>query len=397
MTPARLAWGLLGLTLVLTPFSTLTTWLLVADGSSEIMFAVGFALVQLSMASMGAFVASRLPQHRIGWLFLVIGVGLSIRQAFGSYAEIGSTTDRGPWPGDDVAAWLGDWPFIPIVAGGVILLLHWFPDGRFMSRRWSIVGAATAVIILLVTASEALRPGHLNSIETVVNPFGATGWLAQARDVVDSVTGGLAVLAFALAVTAMVVRIRRSSGVEREQIKWIMTDLALVAIFIAGSAALPGSGSWICLLLALGSLTALPVAAGIAIMRYRLYDIDVVINRALVYGSLTAMLAAVCLGSVLLLQVVLENFTGGSGLAVAASTLGTAGLFGPLRVRIQAAVDRRFFRKKYDATLTLQRFGAHLRDEVDLDALTGELRRVVAETMQPAHVSLWVSKTGGER
>ena len=390
MTPARLAWGLLGLTLVLTPFSTLTTWLLVADGSSEIMFAVGFALVQLSMASMGAFVASRLPQHRIGWLFLVIGVGLSIRQSFGSYAEIGSTTDRGPWPGDDVAAWLGDWPFIPIVAGGVILLLHWFPDGRFMSRRWSIVGAATAVIILLVTASEALRPRHLNSIETVVNPFGATGWLAQARDVVDSVTGGLAVLAFALAVTAMVVRIRRSSGVEREQIKWIMTDLALVAIFIAGSAALPGSGSWICLLLALGSLTALPVAAGIAIMRYRLYDIDLVINRTLVYGLLTASLAAIYLGSVLLLQVALSRFTAGSSLAIAVSTLAVAALFRPARTRIQNVVDRQFFRNKYDAQRTLERFGSHVRDQVDLSEIGVELLAVVNETVQPSHLGLWL-------
>jgi hypothetical protein len=209
-------------------------------------------------------------------------------------------------------------------------------------------------------------------------------------------------------VGAVVVRLRRARGDERQQLKWfayvaalMATGFAVAALSLAIAAAggwdednLPtwlgafGTVGWMTGLLAL--VLALPVAIGVSVLKYRLYDIDVVINRTLVYGSVTALLAGAYLGLVLLFQLAFSPVTEGSGLAVALSTLAVAALFRPARNRVQRLVDRRFYRGKYDAQQTLEGFAARLREEVDLDALRGELTGVVAETMQPAHVSLWL-------
>ncbi|MFL6174608.1 MAG: hypothetical protein ACJ716_17090 [Marmoricola sp.] len=381
----RLAWGLFALVVIVSPVPFMAL-----EIEDQVLFVVGFVAVQVSMAGVGAFVADRQPRHRIGWLLLGMGVGLALRQAAGAYAELGNLTSHGPLPGDDVAAWLSGWPFIPIVAGGIVYLLHLFPDGQFLSRRWRLVGFGTAVMIVLISAGDALKPGPLDSIESVSNPVGAKGWLADVDRFLVDVSGILALLVIVAAGTSMGSRVRRSSGVEREQIKWIAFVLALVAVFIAGSAVLPDPWAWISLLLGLASLATMPVAAGVAILRYRLYDIDVVINRAIVYGALTATLVSTYLGSVLLLQLLLRQLAGGSSLAVAASTLTAAALVRPARTRIQNSVDRRFFRAKYNGALTLERFGAQVRSQVDVDAVERGLRTVVAQTMQPAHLSLWL-------
>jgi hypothetical protein len=270
----------------------------------------------------------------------------------------------------------------------VVFLLHLFPDGRFMSRRWRGVGVASSVILVLVTVGSAFAPGILDGASSIDNPLGAGGGLGDAFTGMRNLGNLLGVPTFLAALVALVVRFRRSRGVERQQLKWITFSLVLIAG--AGAVNAPGGATTLPFFLMMIALAALPVAIGIAMLRYRLYDIDVVINRALVYAVLSATLVVTYLGTVLLLQLILSGVTKNSSLAVAASTLAVAALFRPARRRIQAIVDRRFYRRKYDAAQTLERFGARLRDEIDLDALGVELRGVVAETMQPAHVSLWL-------
>jgi hypothetical protein len=261
---------------------------------------------------------------------------------------------------------------------------------------------------VLSVLGSAFEPGRIDvdSAVPVDNPFGIGGVPADVWTVMSRAGDVLAGIAFSLAAASLVVRFRRSRGTERQQLKWFayVGLLAAAGLAVAMAQVLFGAqpgedveGGWLELLGAIGWFTALgaivlgiPLATGMAILRHRLYDIDVVINRTLVYGVLTATLLLSYLGLVLMLQLALGPLTEDNGLAIAGSTLGVAALFRPARARIQELVDRRFYRRKYDAAQTIERFGAHLRDEVELDSLSAELRGVVAETMQPAHVSLWL-------
>ena len=236
--------------------------------------------------------------------------------------------------------------------------------------------------------TQGLAPGALEDYPHVMNPYGVHS------PVLSPLTGLsflLMVVGVAGSSASLIVRFRRAHGELRQQIKWLALAGAVAAVtFLVSIAVYDVVGSAVANAAIMLGVLGLPLAAGIAILRYRLYDIDVVINRALVYGGLTATLAGAYLGTVLLLQLVLSGLTGGSGLAVAASTLAVAALFRPARARIQDAVDRRFFRRKYDAQRTLETFTARLRDQVSLDALADDLRDVVTDTMNPAHVSIWI-------
>ena len=387
----RLAWSLWALAVVLVaPGPVLSS--VIAPLAGDIPYLVAFIAVQLGAATAGAIIASRFPQNAVGWMFLAIGVGVSLAFAFAGYAELGLVSDLAPLPGAEVAAWAESFLFIPAAMGLPILLLFLFPDGHMPSPRWRPVFWTAAAFAAFGTCVTAFKVGRVGPEDgRIPNPLAAPGDLGAFLRDLDSVTNMLAPVAFACGVAAIVARYRRSRGVERQQVKWFVYAAGFVAVGFALTIATPGGlVADVGFLVGLLGLAGLPIAAGIAILRYRLYDIDVVINRTLVYGALTATLVAAYLGAVLLLGLVSRPLTGSSDLAIAGSTLAVAALFGPARRRIQATVDRRFYRSRYDATRTLASFGARLRDEVELDSLSEDLRGVVADTMQPAHVSLWL-------
>ena len=392
-----LAWGLAALTIVIA-VSRLT--LAIVDPASSdsssgpdvpgggVPVAAFEAFLLVMLAVIGAVIASRQPRNAVGWIFCVIPLSLGIlvlsAHAFWSLA----LGDETPGRAAQLVAWLG-WVWVPAMIPTLTLFPLLFPTGRPLTSRWRPVVWVAVATLILNAFSEAFKPGRLDGYP-VDNPFGGGGWI----NVVNAV-GGLLMIATTLAsFTSLVLRFRRAHGTERQQLKWVTA--AAVLFLVTFLQPFAGTGNLAFTILLFGLLI---IAAGVAVamLRYRLYDIDVVINRALVYGTLTAILAATYLGSVLLLQLLLDRFTQGSGLAVAASTLATAALVRPARARIQDTVDRRFFRRKYDAARTLERFGSHLRDEVDLDSLTDELRNVVADTMQPAHVRVWVRPKGQAR
>jgi len=361
-------------------------------------------LPPLAFTAVGTVVALRQPANRIGWLCLGIGLFLLLGGAAGAYGSYGRQTGSAALPGADFFAWLEAWNWLPAIGSVGTFLLLLFPDGRLPSPRWRVVAYAAAAVIVVAVFSEAFRPGALTSAPGVDNPFP----IEAAKHLPGRLPGGANVLlapCFAAAAASLVLRFRRARGRERLQVKWFASAAALLALLFAVAvtanlvAGLLDAGRPLGLRVVEDavstSVLGLPLAIGIAVLRHDLYEIDVVINRTLVYGALTASLAAVYLGLVLLFQLVLSPLTRESDLAVAVSTLAVAALARPARRRIQVLVDRRFYRRKYDAVRTLERFGARVRDEVELDSLSAELRAVVADTMQPAHVSLWLRSPEG--
>jgi hypothetical protein len=317
-----------------------------------------------------------------------------------NYATYGLLVDPGSVPGPAVGALVASGIWAPAIGLMGTFLILLYPDGHLPSPGWRPVAWLSGVTILTLTIVLYLYPGELVEAPTpgLTNPLA----LESAQPVLEAALGVLLplfALCFVACAVGLVRRFRRSRGVERQQLKWLATAGAVVAsvflISIVMSAVAAPAGrepAWLLVLNQLSFLlwALLPISIGIAILRHGLYSIDVVINRALVYGSLTASLALAYLGSVLLLQLVLSPLTDQSDLAVAVSTLAVAAVFRPARARIQDVVDRRFYRGRYDAARTLESFSERLRHEVDLESVSADMRDVVQQTVQPIHVSLWL-------
>lgn len=340
-------------------------------------------------ATMGTFIASRRPTNLIGWLFAAIGLGTAITSFESAYAAYAADVLKDVnAPVFRVLDWLGNcvWP-LNLGLGVFILLL--FPAGRLPSHRWRVVAWIAAVGVAGQVIAAAFMPGRFSG-EKTTNPFGIPSAAPVLTDV-NNLTGVLFVLAALLSVICVILRFLRSRGEQRQQLKWfaygvIMAMLILFISFIL----LPESVGNIAFAIA---FALIPAGAGIAILRYRLYDIDVIIRRTLVYGSLTAILAGVYFAVVIGMQQVVGAVTGNlklNPLMIVLSTLLIAGLFTPLRKRIQQFIDRRFYRANYDAAHTLEHFAATLRGETDLPHLADDLVRIVGETLHPAHISLWL-------
>jgi hypothetical protein len=371
------------------------TW---GTGGLSIVFV--FMLPFLAFPLVGALIASRRPKNPIGWICLAVGLLWMFNIVSGGYGIYGllARPDSVPFPA--VIGSQGEWmgPATVGLLGTFLILL--FPDGRLPSGRWRPLAWLSGAALVLGSVGNAFAPGPLPDLG-VRNPFGLEGypWMSGARDAVNLL---LSVCMLASA-SSLVLRYRRSGGEVREQIKWIAFAASVVALGVFSAVVLgpfaPDAGGthplWPGLLedaITL-SFAGVPIAVGFAVLRYRLYDIDVLINRTLVYGLLTAMLLAAYFGGVTATQAVFQTFTGQERLpqlAIVASTLVIAALFTPLRRRIQSFIDRSFYRSKYEAAKTLEVFSMKLRDETDLNALSDDLVGVVRETMQPAHVSLWL-------
>jgi MFS family permease len=356
----------------------------------------------------GAMIASRRPRNPIGWLCLAIGL-LWAFSGLLDYYNVYGMARPGSLPFPLAMAWVNNWLWVPSVGllGTYVFLL--FPDGRLPSRRWRPLAWLCGTVIGLVSFGFAFGPGPLEDLGGVQNPIVLLrSWMIP----VFWVSLPLLPLCMLASALSLLLRYRHSGGEERQQIKWLafaalivgVTYLSVLVVGIFFVPTLVSGGDktpvWYSLLLIfmMMSFAGVPIAIGFAVLKYRLYDIDVVINRALVYGPLTATLVALYFGGIVVLQRLFVFLTGQqSTLAVVASTLLIAAMFSPLRRRIQSFIDRRFYRSKYDAAKTLKGFSTKLRDETDLDALRGDLEGVVRETMQPAHVSLWLRPDTAEK
>ena len=344
----------------------------------------------LTFSVVGAIIASRRPRNTIGWLFCSVGVTLGLNSFVGDYAEFWLASGFGARSLGETAAWVSSWLWILLLYAPASMLLLLFPDGRLPSPRWRPVAWGVALGTVGGVMGNALKAGPLVDFPQIANPFGVEGAFVGMVGVSGSIVAAGSMVASA---ASLIVRLRRARSEQRQQIKWLAYGGVLVVGGVCvGVLIIPWSVPASIVVMSV-SLLGLPVFTGIAIVRHRLYDIDLIINLTLVYAILSATLAVAYFGGIVLLQQVFAGLTGHEKLpqlAIVVSTLVIAALFNPLRRRIQSFIDRRFYRRRYDARKTLEEFSAKLRAETDLRTLSDDLIGVIGETVQPEHVSLWL-------
>ncbi len=384
----RLAWSLCGIALALISLTLLLIilgwstplpggWTPWRDQAVSLVGVIGAPIL-------GGLIASRRPRNPYGWLWLGFALGLTLQQLSGAYSAYALVVEPGTLLAPKtISQLLGLGGPVALSLAPFLLLL--FPTGRLPSRRWRILAWILIMSEVVFLALSIF--------------FGSPDQVGGSITVITFVVVSMIFATVVLSALSLVVRYRQASGVERQQLKWfalaaVLVVSNLVGILLGLDRLLGGALSNV---LEAAANTGLYVAVGFAILKHRLYDIDVIINRTLVYGALTLSLVMVYIGCVVSLQYVFRALTGGnSQLVIVASTLAIAALFNPLRRRIQSFIDRRFYRKKYDAAKTLEAFNARLRDETDLESLNAEMLSVVRETMRPEHASLWLRETASD-
>ena len=427
-TAAWLAWSLCVVCVALIALALLLDFVTPKIGlptglRPEPSLAILTGILSLAYPTVGALIVSRLPANPIGWLFCSAGLLSAVRPFTVAYADY-ALLENPALPGKEYLAWFSSWEWFALPTLAVCLVLL-FPDGRPPSRRWHIVTGGVLLGAALTVLADALWPGALDNFPLIENPFGVLGVVGGGLTTyfvfaaIKFLGTTLLLTSTLAALCSLVVRLHRVRGDERQQIKWFM--YAAVPLSVFGSVEilqvvvqtftttflfntvymLPSRQIFNAIDYVTGiALLFVPVFTYVAMLKYRLYDMDLVINRALVYGSLTALLALIYFGGVTATQAVVQALTGQEELpqlVIVASTLLLAALFTPLRRRLQSFIDRSFYRRKYDARKTLEAFSAQLRDETDLEALSGDLVGVVRETMRPAHVSLWLRSDTARR
>ena len=349
---------------------------------------VGFPVV-------GAVIVWKLPRNLLGWMLSGIGASIGILALSGEYATYALVTRSGELAGGHAAAWVSTWIGNTTVTL-ILLLLIFFPRGAPRNKPWRVIAGGVVAASTVLSVLYAIRPGKLDAAPELVNPLGIEG----ARRLLDppiATLANLLALVLLAAIVDKVVMFRRARGDERQQIKWFALAALGFPVMFAVSLVFElflGRNRWgdvdpVVIAFVLG-FNGMAVGIGVAVFKYRLYDVGTIVNRTLVYGAMTAILASAYVALVFGFQALLAPFTAESDLAIAASTLAVAALFRPVRRRLQGFIDRRFYRRKFDKERTVEEFSSHLRDEVDLGHLSSRLVTVVTDTMQPAHVSLWL-------